>query len=192
MRASFKVGDVIRLPYDTQKRLYIVDRVNECSAYIVPLNGIPKNIVTSQGSVAISVRGNGLHIAPTSLVEIVESQNEAFNALKESHMSDIATETAPETTEKKKRQRITQIYVRTEKEAPEGMRGQGLTVLEALNEVKQATVAQLVTACAGKFQTKQDDARIVAFYLSKFKREGLVTTIKASEIVENVASELTN
>jgi len=87
--------------------------------------------------------------------------------------------------------RKTQVYVRTEKDAKE-MKGQGAVILAALSELGQATVADLVAKTKGQFPTKQSEERVVGFYLSKFKREGLakVTEVEAPATTEEPAAEI--
>ena len=71
-------------------------------------------------------------------------------------------------------QRVTQRYVRTNKEVKE-MKGQGRIILEALEKSdKPLNVSELTEQVKGKFETRQDPERVVGFYLSKWKREGIV------------------
>lgn len=85
-----------------------------------------------------------------------------------------ATERAP---------RTQQRYQRTNKEAKE-MKGQGRIVLDYLNSVTEPkTVAEVTEAVKGAITTNQTPERVVGFYLTKFKKDGLVIGIKAGESV---------
>ena len=82
------------------------------------------------------------------------------------------------------KERVTQIYTLTEKKPKESMKGQGLLVYETLvslgNKANVAELTKAVTA-TGKLQTRQDAERVVGFYLSKFKRDGIATVEKVAE-----------
>jgi hypothetical protein len=81
---------------------------------------------------------------------------------------------------KERAPRTQQKYVRTQKEAKE-MKGQGRIVLDYLNATTEPkTVTEVTEAVKGGITTKQDPERVVGFYLTKFKRDGLVNAVKDS------------
>jgi hypothetical protein len=75
--------------------------------------------------------------------------------------------------------RTTQKYVRTTKEAKE-MRGQGRVVLDFLNATTEPkSVAEVTEAVKGAIGGKQAPERVVGYYLTRFKRDGLVNVVKS-------------
>lgn len=70
-------------------------------------------------------------------------------------------------------------YVRTEAEPKKEMKGQGAIVFNGLKELGgKATADQVTEHVKGKFAgSRQPDARIVRYYLTQFKRDGLVTAV---------------
>lgn len=87
--------------------------------------------------------------------------------------------------------RVTQRYRLTNKSPKETMKGQGKLVYDTLKEMGgEATVAELTekVKATGQLQTRQDAERVVGFYCSKFKREGLVEAIKPEVAAEQAAA----
>lgn len=85
---------------------------------------------------------------------------------------------APEASNKT---RATQSYRLTNKAPKETMKGQGKLVYDTLKEMGgTATVGALTEAvrATGQLQTRQDAERVVGFYCSKFKREGIVEAVR--------------
>jgi len=179
-------GDVIKF----KNGLWIVMRVTSGSAYVIPLTGKPKPITTRKG-VTKMVTGYPAetHISADSMVEKLDPESAYVRQVRRKMMGEpTATAEAPA---KASKPRKTQVYVRTEKDAKE-MKGQGAVILAALSELGQATVADLVAKTKGQFPTKQSEERVVGFYLSKFKREGLakVTEVEAPATTEEPAAEI--
>jgi hypothetical protein len=143
------------------------------SAYIVPLTGKPRPITTRKGVTKMVMgRPAPKHVSADALAEKVSPTHPVARRFQE----DIMAEEQKEKKEKSPRQ--TQVYVRTEKEAKD-MKGQGAIVLAALSELGRGTVAEIVEKTKGQFQTRQSEERVVGFYLSKFKREGLAKIVEA-------------
>lgn len=71
-------------------------------------------------------------------------------------------------------------YKRTEKQNEKNLRGQAELVMAALEAHPEgATLEQLTeTVVAGGLVTRQDPSRIVSYYLSIFRKQGLVLTVK--------------
>jgi hypothetical protein len=166
-----QVGDLILL----NAKPWLVERSNDSSAYVVPVLGEEAVIRTRRGlEKTISRRRAGLHIASTSYVEIVDPTSEYAKRVREGYMSETV-----ETGEKRvRKQRTGYTYVRTEKEASAKLGGQGKIILTAIEEFGPTTSAALAVKCDGAFSTRQPVERVVAFYLAKFKREGLVVAVK--------------
>jgi len=114
----------------------------------------------------VTQRSQVLTISPSAIVEILDPNDSALRGLREKvPMAD---------GEKKARAR--RVYVRTEKEA-KNMKGQGAVVLAALEHFGQATTAQIIEHTKGQYPTRQPEERVVGFYISKFKREGLIKDV---------------
>jgi hypothetical protein len=87
----------------------------------------------------------------------------------------MSTTETPEAAEAPRAKRITQTYVRTAKPKPDRLTGQGLQVLQAIEDLNCPFVADdVVEKTKGSFKTRQPDERIVGYYLAKFKRQGLL------------------
>lgn len=173
-------GDFVRLP---DKTIWFVKSISHASARIVPvMSGKTKVIITRKKQTKrVADNPQPTNISVGSLVEILDPNSAFVLNAKRRFMSTAEATTETQAAETAETPRATQVYVRTEK-APKGeMRGQGKVVLDALNAMKEANVAQLTEACKGKFETKQDPARVVGFYLSKFKRDGLAIVKSAGE-----------
>jgi hypothetical protein len=148
-----KRGEVIK----ADGYLWGVVRVSPMSAYIVPLTGKPRPITTRKGVTKMVMgRPAPKHVSADALAEKVSPTHPVARRFQE----DIMAEEQKEKKEKSPRQ--TQVYVRTEKEAKD-MKGQGA----------------IVEKTKGQFQTRQSEERVVGFYLSKFKREGLAKIVEA-------------
>ena len=87
--------------------------------------------------------------------------------------TNVPTEAVPEARVK----RPTQSYVRTDAARPERLTGQGLQVLNAIEELEGPfTSEDVLNKTKGQFKTRQPEDRIVAYYLARFKRNGLLVT----------------
>jgi hypothetical protein len=185
-------GEVIKF----RNGIWIVKRVSAGSALVEPLTGKLKPITTRKKLTKMVMSyPAATHISADSMVERVDPESAYARQARRRIMGESAVEDVKaESTDKPgkgsgKTPRATQVYVRTEKEAKE-MKGQGAIVLAALDELGQGTVEDLVKITTGKFQTRQEEARVVGFYLSKFKREGLATVVESAAPAEKPAAEL--
>lgn len=76
-------------------------------------------------------------------------------------------------------------FKRTEKQVEKPMRGQALLVMMAVEALPEgATIEQLTPlVISAGLKTRQDPSRIVSYYLTIFKKHGLVTTVKPEIVV---------
>lgn len=182
-----KLGDVVRF---SNKSLWLVTRVNSCSARIVPITGVKKRITTKSGKhVDVYRRPNPQHIAPMAGVDVLDPESALAKWARETFKMSITEVPEGGAEPVVRKQRATQIYVRTEKERPGRLGGQGAIVLDAIDALGQATAAQVNEATKGKFQTRQPEERIVAFYLAKFKRAGLLKAVGPEEAAPATETE---
>ena len=97
------------------------------------------------------------------------------------------TQEAPAASAEKVRE--TQRYILSDKAPKESMKGQGRLVYDQLKlQSGPVTVGELTKAvvATGQLTTRQDAERVVGFYLSKFKREGIVSVQAAPAAAEAV------
>lgn len=190
-----EAGDYVRLPGNL---VCYVKYVTASGAHMVPLNGFKATITTKKRVSKVIERHKKPFVCSASCgAELVDPNKLDLRRARRIIVGKIegATEEAaaggapaPDAKAAETRPRATQKYVRTSKEAKE-MKGQGRIVLEALNAAKEPmTVTQLTELLKGKFETRQDPERVVGFYLSKFKREGLVNVAKTEEPVAEPAA----
>jgi hypothetical protein len=183
-------GEVIKF----RNGIWLVLRVNAGSAYVTPLTGKQKPITTRKKFTKMVMDYPApTHISANSMVERVDPKSAFALQARRRFMGEVETinkedvGTVPTDAgkggDKKQAARATQIYVRTEKETKE-MKGQGAIVMEALDRLQRGTVEDFVKDTTGKFQTRQDEARVVGFYLSKFKREGFATVIQPEPVAK--------
>jgi hypothetical protein len=165
---------VVRLP---SKEIAWVEYVTASAARIHYISRFEKPITTRKGvTKMVMARRPPVHISPGAVVEILDPELGYVQRIQEDMMSETQTQEAP-AQEKPAPARAQQIYVRTDKVPEKEPRGQAAIVLDALNRMKQGTLSDVTRECAGKFTgSRQSDDRVVGFYLSQFKRKGLVST----------------
>ena len=194
-----KAGEIIRSADGT---IWYVDFVTLTGAHIFELTGHEAPITTGKkypgGRITKMVKRHGKHrvIAATSMVERIDPSKLDQRVLRR-RIRMARKDAVPESDQTQETQgsglpapdaaaqaaaapRATQFYVRTNKAMKEGMRGQGKTVLDAIaaKGTKPTNLTELATELKGKFPgTRQDEQRIIGFYLSKFKREGLINAV---------------
>ena len=182
--------------------VYYVDCVTGSGAHLIPLSGKPGVIRTSKrnGSREKAVfrhRREHVVIAASSLLEVVDPAKLDIRIMKrriemakreETNETPAEGQAAAPAAENKPR--ATQRYKLTNKAPKDTMKGQGKLVYDTLKGMGgEATVGQLTDAvkATGQLQTRQDAERVVGFYCSKFKRDGLVEAIRP-EIAEQQAA----
>lgn len=178
--------------------VWYVDYVSPSGAYVIPVTGYNSRITTSfkrgRKSKDVVKYQQPQVISVGSLVEVLDPKAFNMNDLMRRVMArKQATEggvaelegtgavEGAEGTAAERAPRTQQRYQRTNKEAKE-MKGQGRIVLDYLNSVTEPkTVSEVTEAVKGGITTKQSAERVVGFYLTKFKKDGLVIGIKAGE-----------
>lgn len=156
-------GQFFRFGNHDDKRVFFVEDESSSSVLVRELSRKDGLIRTRKGQEkAIKRRPSAFRIAATSVVQVLS--REALEAM-ELKMADPVSKNA--------------TYVRTEVESKKQMKGQGAIVFAALVELGgTATADQVTEHCKGKFiNSKQADGRIVRYYLTQFKRDGLVTAV---------------
>jgi hypothetical protein len=186
-------GRFVRLP----DGIYYVDYVTGSGAHLIPMSGRPGKIRTNPKRTKKPVQEKEVFrhprrfivISNSALVEEVDPKKldqrlmrrriemakiEDANATPETGEAAAAPEASNKT-------RATQSYRLTNKAPKETMKGQGKLVYDTLKEMGgTATVGALTEAvrATGQLQTRQDAERVVGFYCSKFKREGIVEAVR--------------
>ncbi len=190
-------GQIVRYPDNS---VWYVDYISPSGAYIVPVTGYNTVIRTSKkkGRVEKEVvkYAESRVVSINSLLEVLEPGSFNLDDVKrrvmarknEGGVAELDKGAAVEggAGKKERAARTQQKYVRTNKVAKE-MKGQGRIVLDYLNSTTEPkTVAEVTEAVKGAIQTKQGAERVVAFYLTRFKRDGLVNVAgkEASEAAE--------
>lgn len=171
-----------------------VESVSHSSAHISYVSRFEKPITTRKGvTVMVMARKPDGHISRTACVEILDPNLRYVQRIREQNMAD---EQGQEVAAEAKSTRAQQVYTRTSKKPEKQPTGQAAIVLAAIDQAKAGTIADITALCKGKFTTRQEDSRIVGFYLSQFKRKGLVSTDKpvvsgevGDEEAEEVAAE---
>lgn len=187
MDSTLKPGQVVKMPDES---VWYVDYVNASGAYIVPVTGYETEIVTSKRTGRQRKRVvKYLHpriVSARSVLEIVDPKSlnmgdvmRRVMARKEGVEKVASVESADgKSTPSGRAPRAQVRYLRTNKEAKEG-KGQGRLVLDVLNATtKPLTVEDIANQIKGGLQTRQDPQRVVGYYMSKFKREGIVNAIE--------------
>jgi hypothetical protein len=188
-RGNLDAGDYIKMP---NGEVWYVDSVTNSGAHCIPLSGRrglirtskrkgskTKEVVRHLNRHVVITRQAGVELVDPETLDLPLMRRRVAMARKQSEAgeSEQTTEAAAPAAEK---ERQTQKYVLTAK-APKEMKGQGKQVYDALKahgkpvNIKELT--ELVQA-ASPLQTRQDPERVVGFYCSKFKREGLVDVQK--------------
>lgn len=154
-----------------------VEYVTDSAARVHYVSRFEKPITTRKGvTKMVMARKDPIHISRTALVEILDPGSRYVERIQERMMSETQSASATETPASAPA-RAQQVYTRTSKAPEKPMRGQGAIVLEALDRVKAGTLSDITAECKGKFTgSRQGDDRIVGYYLSQFKRKGLVST----------------
>jgi hypothetical protein len=169
-------GMVVRL--STGEIGYIAD-VSISSAHLEFVSRFEKPITTRKGvTKMVMARRDPINISPAACVEILDPDSRYVTRIREHKMSDQDQEVQGEGTEAAEASastRAQQVYTRTSKKPEKEMRGQAAIVLAALDASGGGTLSEMTKLCAGKFQTRQSDDRIVGYYLSQFKKKGLVS-----------------
>ena len=173
--------------------VWYVDYVSPSGAYILPITGYATVITTSKkkGSISKDVvkYQDPKIISVESVLELVDGKTLNQEDVKrrimarksDSGVAELDKGATVEGAAKERAPRTLQKYVRTTKEAKE-MKGQGRIVLDYLNSTTDPkTVTEVTEAVKGAITTKQDPERVVGFYLTKFKRDGLVNSVKSGE-----------
>lgn len=178
--------------------IWYVDYVTASGAYVVPVTGYNTKIVTSakkgrqvanivkyQQPQVISVNSDLEVLDPTSfnandIMRRVMARKQAEGGVAELEGNEkLESAEGTEGAAGDRAPRTQQKYQRTNKEAKD-MRGQGRVVLDYLNSVTEPkTVSEVTEAVKGGITTKQAPERVVGYYLTKFKRDGLVNVVKA-------------
>jgi hypothetical protein len=187
--SPLRQGQYVRWPDNS---VWYVDYVSPSGAYILPVTGYATVITTSKKKGSISKDVIKYHdpkiISIESVLEVVDEASldqsdirRRVMARKAEGVAEMEKGATVEGAAKERAPRTLQKYVRTTKEAKE-MKGQGRIVLDYLNSTTTPkTVTEVTEAVKGGITTKQDPERVVGFYLTKFKRDGLVNTTKAGE-----------
>jgi hypothetical protein len=187
--SPLRQGQYVRWPDNS---VWYVDYVSPSGAYILPVTGYATVITTSKKKGSISKDVIKYHdpkiISIESVLEVVDETSldpsdikRRVMARKAEGVAEMEKGATVEGAAKERAPRTLQKYVRTTKEAKE-MKGQGRIVLDYLNSTTTPkTVTEVTEAVKGGITTKQDPERVVGFYLTKFKRDGLVNTTKAGE-----------
>jgi hypothetical protein len=187
--SPLRQGQYVRWPDNS---VWYVDYVSPSGAYILPVTGYSTIITTSKKKGSISKDVIKYHdpkiISIESVLEVVDETSldpsdikRRVMARKAEGVAEMEKGATVEGAAKERAPRTLQKYVRTTKEAKE-MKGQGRIVLDYLNSTTTPkTVTEVTEAVKGGITTKQDPERVVGFYLTKFKRDGLVNTTKAGE-----------
>jgi hypothetical protein len=186
---SLQQGQLVRYPDNS---IWYVDYISPSGAYIVPVTGYNTVITTSKkrGSVSKDVvkYQEPRVISVNSLLEVLDPESlnskdilrRVMARKNEGGVAELDKGASVEGAAKERAPRTQQKYVRTQKEAKE-MKGQGRIVLDYLNATTEPkTVTEVTEAVKGGITTKQDPERVVGFYLTKFKRDGLVNAVKDS------------
>lgn len=185
--------------------VYYVDAVTGSGAHLIPLSGRPGVIRTSRWSgkpvqevEVFRHRRRYLVISRQALVEEVApeklDQRIMSRRIEMAKIEDIGTPETQETAQAAEapanKPRATQKYRLTDKAPKDTMRGQGKLVYDVLKDMGgEATVGELTEGVrnTNQLQTRQDVERVVGFYCSKFKREGIVTSVRP-EVAEQQAA----
>lgn len=185
--------------------VYYVDTVTGSGAHLIPLSGRPGTIRTSKWSgkpvqevevfrhrrryLVISRQALVEEVAPETLDQRIISRRIAMAKIEGN--AETQTETAQETPAASSKVRATQKYKLTDKAPKETMRGQGKLVYDVLRDMGgEANVGELTEGvrATNQLQTRQDVERVVGFYLSKFKREGIVSSVRPDVAEQQAAA----
>jgi hypothetical protein len=181
-----KVGEIFK----TAEGLWYVDSVNVSGAHCIGLSSFKAPITTRKRVTKIVNRHKRMRVfAATACVERVDPKTLDMLRVRKRIKMARKSEATPQTEGGEntgsaaavaETPRATQRYFRTDKAAKEGQRGQGKTVLDALDKAgtNGATVGELVQVIGSFPGSRQTPERVVGFYLSKFKRDGLVRVVE--------------
>lgn len=104
----------------------------------------------------------------------------------------VATEEIPGAVQEKApaAPRVPTKYNRTDKTPAKEIRGQAKEVFDALNAAgSEALSAEDIAARCVFAGSRQDKVRVAAFYVAKFKKEGLIVAVGAPAAAEAPAGE---
>jgi hypothetical protein len=184
-QGKVEAGDYVRL---LNGWICYVECVTASGAHLVPLNDFKARITTRKRVTKVVKRHKkpfvvsascGAELIDPSKLDLRRARRIIAMGKIEGAVQETAGAAAEAATPAAQVPRVTQKYLRTSKEAKE-MKGQGKIVLDALNSADgPMNVEELTAQLKGKFTTRQDEARVVGFYLSKFKRDGLVNVAKS-------------
>lgn len=188
-------GEFIQLP--GHPGVWYCDSVTGSGAHLVLMSGMPRPITTSKkgklGKVVTKVvmkhdrnhkvvcRNPGATLVGEERLDMRLMRRRIEMARKQAEgQAETQTEQAPA---KPAPVRETQRYTLIEGKSPkEGMKGQGKLVYDTLKAQgdKAVTVGELTkeVVATGQLTTRQDAERVVGFYLSQFKRDGIVQVQK--------------
>ncbi len=193
MIGSLIEGMLVRYP---DKSIWYVDHVNPSGAYVIPITGYRTKIITSKRfgrkEAEVIKYGRPMIISANSALEILDWST--FNradimrrvmARKDGNegtaVLDAGAQLESGSGTKERAPRTQQKYLRTNKEAKD-MKGQGRVILDHLNATTTPqTVSEVTAAVKGGISTKQDPERVVGYYLTRFKKDGLVNVVKEGE-----------
>lgn len=102
-------------------------------------------------------------------------------ARREASVAEPGTETTEAKAPAASKERVVQRYIRTEKVPAKEMRGQAKETLDALNKATGPVTAKEVADACVYAGSRQDKERVAGFYLSQFKKDGLVTVAPAEQ-----------
>jgi hypothetical protein len=79
------------------------------------------------------------------------------------------------------------VFQRTSRQPKNELRGQAAVILNHLSENKDKafTIESLTDATKSNIVTRQDPERVVAYYLSIFKKRGLVVATRPEPVIED-------
>jgi hypothetical protein len=85
-------------------------------------------------------------------------------------------------------------FTRTKRAPKVALRGQAAVILDHLDANKETafTIESLTASCKDKIVTRQDPERVVAYYLSIFKKRGLVLATRPEPVIEDESPDTTN
>ncbi len=200
-----KAGDIINR--GPQLGLWYVECVTHSGAHCIGLSGFEAPITAKRPVKVTKIvqRHKRMQvIAANSMVEIVDPSRLDMVAIRkrirmarkqevQPQAGEGVTSTEAQAERPAATPRATQSYVATDKETKGEMRGQGKIVMDAIKAAGGPVNVTSLSQTIGKFEgSRQDTERVVVFYLSKFKREGLVKVVEApaSAPAEAAAAEV--
>lgn len=170
--------------------VWFVDTVSASGAYCIHLSAHPTPITTRKKVTKIVNRhyrnavfslDSLVDLVDRSRLDTVQLRRRITMARREASVAEPGTETTEAKAPAASKERVVQRYIRTEKVPAKEMRGQAKETLDALNKATGPVTAKEVADACVYAGSRQDKERVAGFYLSQFKKDGLVTVAPAEQ-----------